>query len=56
MKELKAITDSWRMIEKYNIAYEYSHETGRLFISETDYNQMLNNAKNKRYIQMLVKN
>lgn len=56
MKELKVITDSWRMVEKYDIQYEYSRETNRLFISEADYNQLLNNAKNKRYIQMLVKN
>lgn len=53
---LKEISDSWNMIDKYNIDYDYKSGSNVIYISKADYQKMLNASKNKAYIKNLCKN
>lgn len=52
---LKEISDSWNMIDKYNIDYDYKSGSNVIYISKADYQKMLNASKNKAYIKNLCK-
>jgi hypothetical protein len=55
MKTLKNIIDTWNMIEKYNIV-GYEEVNGAVIsIPESEYDRLLDSAKNKTYIKNLVK-
>lgn len=50
---LREIIDTWNMLDKYDIKFE--NRDGSIFISEVDYEKMLDLAKNKNYIKNLKK-
>lgn len=50
---LREIIDTWNMLDKYDI--EFENRDGSIFISEVDYEKMLDLAKNKNYIKNLKK-
>jgi hypothetical protein len=54
MKELNAITDTWRMIEKFGIAEWTNTDRKTILIKDEDFQKMLDGSVNKMYINNLL--
>ena len=53
MVKLKGIIDTINLLDKYNLDYDYDYDSNIYQISDTDYQMILNNSKNKTYIENL---
>ena len=53
MLELRNISDTWNMIEKYSIVY-YINDEDFIMVSEGDFQRMLDGSANKQYIKNLL--
>lgn len=52
MKVLKAIIDTWNLLEKFDVEYVNVCST-MVAISDADWEHILESVKNKRYIENL---
>lgn len=53
MVKLKGIIDTIHILDKYHLNYTYNEDTDTYSISDDDYQLILDNSKNKKYIENL---
>lgn len=54
MKKMREITDTWNIIEKYDVK-GWKQENGAIWIPKEEYDRVYEEVKNKSYLRNLIK-
>jgi len=54
MKRMREITDTWNIIEKYNVK-GWKQENGAIWIPKEEYDRVYEKVINKSYLRNLIK-